>query len=98
MSQREALNTWTKHFRLIRSLRKTGKFKKETETNMHRLQTSANGGARSASPLLVNDLCAQLTPLNRYGPTGAGAAIASALRALTGRARPALCTVAGCRD
>ena len=63
---------------------------------MHRLQTSAHGGARSASPLLVNDLCAQLTPLNRYGPTGAGTAIASALRALTGWARPAVCAVAGC--
>ena len=65
---------------------------------MHRLHASAHGGAKSASPLLVNDLCAQLAPLNCYGPTGAGAAIASALRALTGRARPALCAAAGCRD
>ncbi len=63
---------------------------------MHRLHASGHGGAKSASPLLVNDLCAQLTPLNRYGPTGAGEAIASALRALTGRARPALCPVSGC--
>ncbi|RBP12285.1 hypothetical protein DFR50_114115 [Roseiarcus fermentans] len=53
-------------------------------------------GERSVSPLFVNDLCAQMIPLNRYGPTGLGAGIASALRALTGVARPTICAAAGC--
>ena len=63
---------------------------------MLRPQFSAKGGERSVSPLIVNDVCAQLAPLNRYGPTGLGAAIAEALRALTGAARPALRHSAGC--
>ena len=63
---------------------------------MLRPQVSARGGARSASPLFANDLCAQLVPLNRYGPTGMGAALATALRSLTGAARPVVCAVAGC--
>jgi hypothetical protein len=62
---------------------------------MLRPQVSARGGARSASPLLVNDLCAQLAPLNRYGLTGLGAAIGSALRVLTDASRTALCTASG---
>jgi hypothetical protein len=63
---------------------------------MLRPQPSARGEERSVSPLFVNDLCAQLAPLNRYGPTGLGAAIASALRALTGATRTAVCTASGC--
>ncbi len=63
---------------------------------MLRPQSNERGGVRSASPLFANDLCAQLVPLNRYGPTGVGAAIASALRALTGAARPIVCAAAGC--
>jgi hypothetical protein len=63
---------------------------------MLRPQSSARGGARSASPLLVNDLCAQLAPLNRYGLTGLGEAIGSALRALTSAARPGACPASGC--
>ena len=62
---------------------------------MPRTQYSAHG-ERSVSPLFVNDLCAQLAPLNRYGPNGLGAAIGTALRALAGAARPAICAVAGC--
>jgi hypothetical protein len=62
---------------------------------MLRTQYAAHG-ERSVSPLFVNDLCAQLVPLNRYGPTGLGAAIAAALRALTGAARPAMCAASGC--
>lgn len=62
---------------------------------MHHPQSNMRG-ERSVSPLFVNDLCAQLAPLNRYGPTGLGAAIASALRALTSAARPTICVAAGC--
>ena len=57
---------------------------------MHHPHAHARG-ERSVSPLFVNDLCAQLAPLNRYGPTGLGAAIASGLRALTSAARPSVC-------
>ena len=51
---------------------------------------------RSVPTLFVNDLCAQMTPLNRYGPTGLGAAIGSGLRALTSAVRPTICSAAGC--
>jgi len=63
---------------------------------MHHPQSSARG-ERSVSPLFVNDLCAQIAPLNRFGPTGLGAAIATGLRALTSAARPAFPPFAGCR-
>ncbi len=63
---------------------------------MLRSQASARGGARPASPLFVDDLCAQLAPLNRYGLNRVGAALVSALRALTGASRTAVCSAAGC--
>ncbi len=63
---------------------------------MLRPQSTARVGKGSASSLFVSDLCAQLAPLNRYGLTGLGAAIGSALRFLTGASRNALCAVAGC--
>ena len=62
---------------------------------MQRSQASAREGARSASPLLVNDLCAQLVPLNRYGLNGVASALVSALRALTGASRTAVCAATG---
>lgn len=62
---------------------------------MRHPQSTARG-ERSVPPLFVNDLCAQMTPLNRYGPTGLGEAIASGLRALTNAVRPAICPAAGC--
>jgi hypothetical protein len=65
--------------------------------NMRRSQASARGGARPISPFFVNDLSAQLAPLNRYGLNGVGAALGSALRALTGASRTAVCAAAGCR-
>jgi hypothetical protein len=48
-------------------------------------------GSSSVRParLLRSDLCAQLAPLNRYGPTGLGAALVDGLRALFGAARRA---------
>ena len=45
---------------------------------------------RSASPLLVCDLRAQLAPLNRYGPSGLGVAFADGLHALIGVSRKAV--------
>ena len=43
-----------------------------------------------SSPLIVNDLCAQLTPLNRYGLPGLGAVVADGARALIGVSRKAV--------
>jgi hypothetical protein len=40
------------------------------------------GGEGSCSPLIVNDLCAQLVPLNRYGLPALGAAVADGVRVL----------------
>jgi hypothetical protein len=41
-------------------------------------------------PLLVCDLRAQLAPLNRYGPSGLGVAVADGLHALIGVSRKAV--------
>jgi hypothetical protein len=43
-----------------------------------------------SSPLIVRDLCAQLTPLNRYGPPDLSAAAAYGLRVLIGVSRKAV--------
>jgi hypothetical protein len=56
---------------------------------MHCLQNTDRGRAECASPLLVNDLCAQLAPLNRYGLPGLGAVVARGLRVLIGASRMA---------
>jgi hypothetical protein len=45
------------------------------------------------SPLIVNDLCAQLVPLNRYGLPGLGAVVAYGARALVGVSRSAVSAV-----
>ena len=45
------------------------------------------------SPLIVNDLCAQLIPLNRYGLPGLGAVVAEGARALFGASRIAVSAV-----
>jgi hypothetical protein len=45
------------------------------------------------SPLIVNDLCAQLVPLNRYGLPGFGAVVADGARALIGVSRSAVSAV-----
>jgi hypothetical protein len=49
-------------------------------------------GSRAAlsSPLIVNNLCAQLAPLNRYGLPGLGAVVADGARALIGVSRKAV--------
>jgi len=57
---------------------------------MQCLQNADRGGAKLISPLIVNDLCAQLAPLNRYGLPGLGAAVAKGLRVLVGASRIAV--------
>jgi hypothetical protein len=47
-----------------------------------------NGGSFPRPPRLLRcDLCAQLAPLNRYGPTGLSTALVDGLRALFGATR-----------
>jgi hypothetical protein len=93
---REALNFTTASPSVGSRRARLGDEPDEKDANMLRPQSTAPGGARSASPFFVNDLCAQLAPLNRYGPTGLGAAVVSAVRALTGVSRAALCAASGC--
>jgi hypothetical protein len=66
------------------------------ETNALRPHNSVRGGERSVPPLIVDDLCAQLAPLNRYGLPRLSAAVADGLRALMDASRSALCAAAGC--
>jgi hypothetical protein len=55
-------------------------------------------GARPASRLIRHDLCAQIAPLDRYGPAGLGAALADGLQALVNASRTALCAAVGCAE
>ncbi len=54
------------------------------------------GAARPFPSLIVNDLCAQMAPLNRYGVPSLGAALADGLRSLMGASRTAVCSAVGC--
>ena len=63
---------------------------------MLRSHSNVRGGERSVPPLIVNDLCAQLAPLDRYGLPRLSAAVADGLRALMGASRSAFCAAAGC--
>jgi hypothetical protein len=58
----------------------------DSETNM---PCSHNVGRSRERALIVNDLCAQLVPLNRYGLAGFGAVVADGARALIGASRTA---------
>jgi hypothetical protein len=51
---------------------------------------SQNTARCGESPLIVRDLCAQLAPLNRYGPPNLGAAAVDGLRVLIGASRKAV--------
>jgi hypothetical protein len=62
----------------------------KTRTKMHCLRNTDRHGERSVSPLLVCDLRAQLAPLNRYGLSGLGVAVADGLHALVGVSRTAV--------
>ena len=53
-------------------------------------QNTHRAGDSYSSPLIVNNLCAQLIPLNRYGPPNLGAAAVAGLRALIGVSRKAV--------
>ena len=57
---------------------------------MHCPHNTDRSGDVLSSPLIVNDLCAQVAPLNRYGLPSLGAAVADGLRALIGASRTAL--------
>ncbi|MBV8105472.1 MAG: hypothetical protein JO223_12785 [Hyphomicrobiales bacterium] len=54
------------------------------------------GGERPVPSLIVNDLCAQMATLNRYGLPKVSAALADGLRALMGASRTAVGSVSGC--
>jgi hypothetical protein len=53
-------------------------------------QNTHRDGDAYSSPLIVNNLCAQLAPLNRYGPPNLGAAAVDGLRVLIGVSRRAV--------
>jgi hypothetical protein len=64
-------------------------------TNKNRPETKMNcsyniNRVGDSSPLIVNNLCAQLAPLNRYGLPGLGAVVADGARALIGVSRKAV--------
>jgi hypothetical protein len=65
----------------------------DSKTNMVCQHNRSRGGAESHSPLIVNDLCAQLAPLNRYGLPGLSAVVANGARALIGASRTAVIAV-----
>ena len=69
---------------------RTLKTQKKSETKMNCSYNTDRHGERSAPPLLVCDLRAQLAPLNRYGPSGLGVAVADGLHALIGVSRKAV--------
>jgi hypothetical protein len=62
----------------------------DSEINM---PCSYNVGRSRERSLIVNDLCAQLVPLNRYGLPGFGAVVADGALALIGASRSALSAV-----
>jgi hypothetical protein len=68
----------------------TIKTQKKSENKMNCSYNTDRHGERSVSPLLVCDLRAQLAPLNRYGPSGLGVAVADGLHALIGVSRKAV--------
>jgi hypothetical protein len=68
------------------------------EANMVGSHTVLRGGERPVPSLIVNDLCAQMATLNRYGLPSVGAALADGLRALVGASRTAVRSTVGCDD
>ncbi len=65
----------------------------DLKTDMPCLRNPDRREERSVPRLLVCDLRAQLAPLNRYGPSGLGVAVAESLRALIGASRTAVTAV-----
>jgi hypothetical protein len=66
-----------------------------TEANMQGSHKIIRAGGRPAPSLIVNDLCAQMATLNRYGLPRVSAAVANGVRALV---RNAVCSTVGCDD
>ena len=73
--------------------------------NTHALKTDmpsshhiAHRAPRPFPSLIVNDLCAQVATLNRYGVPSLGAALADGVRALVGASRTAVCSAGGCDE
>ena len=69
-----------------------------SETNMVGSHKVICGGERPVPSLIVNDLCAQMATLNRYGLPSVGAAVADGLRALMGASRNAISSAVRCDD
>jgi hypothetical protein len=69
-----------------------------SETNMVGSHKVICGGERPVPSLIVNDLCAQMATLNRYGLPSVGAAVADGLRALVGASRTAVSSAVRCDD
>jgi hypothetical protein len=67
-----------------------------SETNMVGSHNVICGGERPVPSLIVNDLCAQMATLNRYGLPKVSAALADGLRALVGASRAAVSSANGC--
>ncbi len=59
---------------------------------------SHNAGRSREQPLIVNDLCAQLVSLNRYGLPNLGAAVADGALALIGASRTVTTSVLRIRE
>jgi hypothetical protein len=54
--------------------------------------------SRTASPLIRHDLCAQIAPLDRYGPAGLGEALADGVIALVSASKTALSAAGRCAE
>jgi len=65
----------------------------KNENSMYCSSYADRGRLESVSPLLVCDLRAQLAPLNRYGPSGLGVAVAEGVRALVGASHLAVAAI-----
>jgi hypothetical protein len=61
----------------------------DLDTDMYCSHNSGHHGERPVPALIVCDLRAQLAPLNRYGPSGLGAAVVDGLGALISASRTA---------
>ena len=64
--------------------------KTDLKTKMLCSHNADRHGERSGPPLLVCDLRAQLAPLDSYGPSGLGVALAYGVHALVGASRIAV--------
>jgi hypothetical protein len=92
-----ALNSGTVEPPVLWEPSSLGCLARKNKNKMLYCNTSLQADERIDSPFFAPDLCAQLAPLNRYGPTGLAAVVVSGLRALTDVSRSAFCAVAAIR-